>query len=142
MRFHKKRSVRSILATVAVAAAVGGCYDLGVDPNSGIAREKVLTTPEDLEVFAASTFLNLWAGMTNGEPWSALSVAAEQMESSNSNFGMYDLGKSPREQLTNAATYDRYEVIKNPWAIFYEANANASDVLGSIKRNNIKIIKV
>ena len=142
MRFQNSRFTRAVLGTAALAAVAGACYDLGVDPNSGIPREKVLTTPADLEVFAASTFLNLWAAMTNGSPWAGLSVAAEQMESSNSNFGMYDLGKIPREPLNNAATYSSYGAIKNAWANFYEANANAVDVLGSIERNNIRIIDV
>ena len=134
--------MRSLLGTAAIAAVAGGCYDLSVDPNSGIARQKVLTTPADLEVFAASSFLNLWAAMTNGNPWSGLSVAADQMESSHSNFGMYDMSKNPREPLNNAATYSNYGLIKSAWANFYEANANASDVIGSIERNNIKIIDI
>jgi hypothetical protein len=134
--------MRSLLGTAAAAAVLGACYDLSVDPNSGVSREKVLNSPADLEVFAAGTFLNLWASMTNGYPWASLSVAAEQMESSNSDFGMYDMGKTPREPLNNAATYARYGVIKNAWAGFYEAIANADDVLGAIERKNLKIIDI
>lgn len=142
MRIHRKRVVRSFLGTVAAATVLGACYDLGVDPNSGIGRDKVLSTPADLEVFAASTFLNMWAAMTNSYPWAGFSVMAEEIESSNSRRGMYDLGKTPREALNNSASYASYGFIKSGWANFYEAIANANDVLGSIERNNIRIVDI
>ena len=130
---------RTLVGTSLGVLALAGCYDLTASNASGVAREEVLSSPRDTEIFIAGVFVPMWAAMTNGYPWMGLSAMADQIETSRINYGVFEVAREPRQEFNNHPSYTRYAFIDLPWRLLYETNSNAIDGLNTINQG-LKIV--
>ncbi len=135
-----------------LAALVGGsvlataCFDLDtrtIQPTGGTTytRDQLIAKPALMERLVAGTFVTLWRGVREAEPWVHFGVFGEEVTTSVNSIGgdMWEVVGEPRGEVPNFLGV-QHQVMRNPWHTFYEANSSAAEYGGLVKRDNIRII--
>jgi len=109
-------------------------FDLNVPNLNEPDRERVLTSPEELEAYVSSAFYNYWYGTHYYAPSMPLSVMADESTHSWGSFGCRELSVEPRQAWNNSISHDadRQYVVLHPWRTLYRAISIAADGLRAI----------
>lgn len=128
MRFIKTIALAGVLAMAGTA-----CADLDVENLNNPDRQRVVSTPQDVEGLIAGSFRSWWSATQYSAPSSALSTAADAHSSSWGNWGMRDFGWEPRKEIDNTPQYNNLFVLETPWSSSYAALAAVADGIRAIE---------
>jgi starch-binding outer membrane protein, SusD/RagB family len=106
-------------------------FDLNVPNLNEPDRERVLTSPEELEAYVGGAFWHYWYGTHYYAPSLPLSVIADEGTSSWGNWECYHLSSEPRQASNNSITLsiDNQYVNLLPWHYLYRAISITTDGL-------------
>jgi starch-binding outer membrane protein, SusD/RagB family len=110
-------------ASLAGAALLfgAGCAELDVTNPNNPTRAEVFARPTDVENLIGSTYLGWWQAVKLDFPNPALSVLAGHHTASWGNFAMFDVGRIPREAISNSTAYTYAGLTQIPWTRSYGA---------------------
>ncbi len=111
---------------------IGGCVDLSVENLNEPDSDRALAEAEGVEAMFAGSFIEYWWTQKN-YPFMALSVVGGELTSTFADFGIYDLGRIPREPYNNSPTYEFRGVNWWPWSDNYTVLSLIRDGLQSIE---------
>jgi hypothetical protein len=127
-------------APLVVAVASAACADLDVTNPNQPATDLVLAEPGDVQSLIADAYYSFWNGGRKSDNVMAASVLAGQHTSSWGNWGMWDVGRIPREPFQNTLTYDYRGTVTYPWGQLYSGAKSAYDGLVTINDGLVIVI--
>lgn len=118
---------------VAVLVLSAACsQDLAVTNPNNPDVSRALASPADVQSLAVSSMNSWYMASTYYDPWTALSVTADNMTANFGNFGMRFQNVEPRIPYNNTASGADAEMALQPWNRQYKALGAANDVLRAV----------
>ena len=110
-----------------------GCVDsFDVVNDSAPDKDRVITTPADVENLIAGGYRTFWLATEDWNGPNGLSVLADENTSSWGNAGMKDLSSEPRVAFDNSTAYGSIAHVETPWFRSYGGIAAVNDGLRAI----------
>jgi len=117
-------------ALLVFSAACNQGLDVSNPNNPDVAR--ALASPADVQSLAVSSVNSWYMASTYHDPWTGLSVTADNMTANFGNFGMRFQNVEPRIPYDNTASGADAVMALNPWNRQYKALGAANDVLRAV----------
>ncbi len=129
---NKNTFIRPIIYILAIGFVFSACVDLAVENPNEPDSDRALAEAEGVEAMFAGSFIEYWWTQKN-YPFMALSVVGGELTSTFADFGMYDLGRIPREPYINSPTYEFRGVNWWPWSDNYTVLSLIRDGMEAIE---------
>lgn len=127
-------NIKSFLAAVVLLGFVS-CEDLEVDNLNALDINGVLANPGEFPALVQGAYGQWWQQTQISYPNMYLSVAAQVMTSSWTNYAMFDGGRIPPRPFVNSNTASTVSVNRNPWRGIYNSIGPVNDVLKVMNAN-------
>ncbi len=130
--YTSRKYIQHFIFVFIIGFLLTGCVDLAVENPNEPDTERALTEVEGVEAMFAGSFIEYWWTQKN-YPFMALSVVGGELTSTFADFGMYDLGRIPREPYNNNPTYEFRGVNWWPWSDNYTVLSLIRDGMEAIE---------
>lgn len=127
-------NIKSFLAAVVLVGFVS-CEDLEVENLNALDINGVLANPGEFPALVQGAYGQWWNQTQISYPNMYLSVAAQVMSSSWTNYAMFDAGRIPPRPFVNSNTASTRLVNRNPWRGIYNSIGPVNDVLKVMNAN-------
>ena len=122
----------SALGAAALVLSAACNQDLSVSNPNNPDVARALASPADVQSLAVSSVNSWYLASTYYDPWTGLSVTADNMTANFGNFGMRFQNVEPRIAYNNLASSVDAELALQPWNRQYKALGAANDVLRAV----------
>ncbi|HUG41342.1 MAG TPA: hypothetical protein VMM12_12715 [Longimicrobiales bacterium] len=121
-----RRNHTWILAALVV---VGACADLDVTNPNEPDRERVLSSPGDVQALISTAFQPFFDHVQQTNPGLPTSAMADNLTGGFFDFGVHDMTTRPREPYDASPLNTRGFVGRAPWSRLYPVVSNVNDAL-------------
>jgi hypothetical protein len=125
------RTFRTAVAATSVLV-VAGCVDLDVTNPNEPDRERVLSSPQDVQALISSSFQAYFDNAQQTNPNIPTSAMADNLTGGFFDFGVHDVTTEPREAFDASPLNTRGFVGRAPWSRLYPVISNVNDGLAAI----------
>src|SRR5690606_9553554 len=125
----RRNYMRRYLLPLAVTALLAGCQDLDVVNPNEPDRERVLSSPDDVESLIASSFRLWYTTPQNEYPNIPFAAMADNITGGFFDYGVFDVSQEPRVAWNNSSLNTRDGTNRLPWYNTYRALSTANDGL-------------
>jgi hypothetical protein len=123
-----------IVTSLGVLAAVlmSGCVDLDVTNPNEPDRERVLSSPQDVQSLLSTSYQAYFDNAQQTNPNLPTAAMADMLTGGFFDFGVHDVTTEPRTIFDANPTNTRGFVGRAPWSRLYPVISNVNDGLGAI----------
>jgi hypothetical protein len=123
-----------ILIGIVISAAVllSGCVDLDVTNPNEPDRDRVISTPQDVQTLISTSYRAYFDHVQQTSPNLVLAAMADNMTGGFLDFGMADLTEQPRSIFDSSPLNSRAAIGRNSWSRLYPVISNVNDGLRAI----------
>ena len=121
--------IRYAAAAATIALSLAACGDLQVDNPNEPDRDRVTSSPSDIEALVASTFRQWWPWVHDEAPVWIMATMADEFTSGFADYGILDMSSEPRVAWNNSTVYARRFSNQDPWYGLYAVLSSANDGL-------------
>jgi hypothetical protein len=128
-------NLRSLASWTALSALLvaGGCADLDVTNPNNPDRERVLSSPEDVESLISTSFRSYFTNAQETNPNIPAAAMAEVLTGGFFDFGVHDVTTIPRTAWDNSPLNTRGGTASLAWNRLFRVISNANDGLAAIE---------
>src|SRR5690606_21901540 len=127
-------TIRTLTATAVTAVLLGGCADLDVSNPNEADRDRVLSTPQDVQSLIATSYQQYFDNAQQTNPGLPTAAMADNLTGGFFDFGVHDMTTEPRSVYDASPLNTRGFVGRAPWDRLYPVLSNVSDAIAAIDR--------
>jgi hypothetical protein len=117
---------------VAAAIVLGGCVDLDTTNPNEPDRDRVLSSPQDVQALISTSYQLYFDNAQQTNPGLPTGAMADNLTGGFFDFGVHDMTESPRSAYNASPLNTRGFVGRAPWSRLYPVISNVNDGLTAI----------
>lgn len=117
---------------MSAAVLLGGCVDLDVTNPNAPDRERVLSSPTDVQSLISTSYQAYFNNAQQTNPNIPTSAMADNLTGGFFDFGVHDMTTEPRTAFNSSPLNTRGFVGRAPWSRLYPVISNVNDGLRAI----------
>jgi hypothetical protein len=124
--------MRIMITVVVSAVLLAGCNDLDVTNPNEPDRDRVLSSPQDVQALISTSYQAYFDNAQQTNPGLPTAAMADNITGGFFDFGVFDVSTEPRSIFNASPLNTRGFVGRAPWSRLYPVISNINDALAAI----------
>lgn len=126
-------------ALAVTALVLAGCADLDVSNPNVPDRERVLSSPQDVQALISTSYQAYFDNAQQTNPNLPTAAMADNLSGGFFDFGVHDVTEEPRSVFNSSPLNTRGFVGRAPWGRLYPVISNVNDGLNAVEGGDLEL---